>query len=45
MGAGLAGLVATEEIVDAGKKVLLLDLEPDCSLGGLAWWSISNKEK
>jgi len=39
VGAGLAGLVATAEIADAGKKVLLLDQEPDCSLGGQAWWS------
>lgn len=39
VGAGLAGLVATAEIADAGKKVLLLDQEPECSLGGQAWWS------
>jgi predicted oxidoreductase len=39
VGAGLAGLVATAEISDAGKKVLLLDQEPEASLGGQAWWS------
>jgi len=39
VGAGLAGLVAVEELADAGKKVLLLDQEPEASLGGQAWWS------
>jgi predicted oxidoreductase len=39
VGAGLAGLVAAAEIADAGKKVLLLDQEPEFSLGGQAWWS------
>lgn len=39
IGAGLAGLVATAEIADAGKKVLLLDQEPEQSMGGQAWWS------
>ncbi|MCH1623971.1 FAD-binding dehydrogenase [Fredinandcohnia quinoae] len=39
IGAGLAGLVATAEIADAGKKVLLLDQEPESSFGGQAWWS------
>lgn len=39
VGAGLAGLVATAEIADAGKKVLLLDQEPENSMGGQAWWS------
>ncbi|WP_163971141.1 FAD-binding dehydrogenase [Oceanobacillus halotolerans] len=39
VGAGLTGLVATAEIADAGKKVLLLDQEPEDSLGGQAWWS------
>jgi len=39
VGAGLAGLVAAAEIADAGKKVLLLDQEPEASLGGQAWWS------
>ncbi|SEQ74669.1 FAD-binding dehydrogenase [Piscibacillus halophilus] len=39
VGAGLAGLVATAEIADGGKKVLLLDQESESSLGGQAWWS------
>lgn len=39
IGAGLAGLVATIEIAEAGKRVLLLDQEPEASLGGQAWWS------
>ena len=37
VGAGLAGLVATAELADAGRKVLLLDQEH--LLGGQAWWS------
>lgn len=39
VGAGLAGLTATAEIADGGKKVLLLDQEPESSFGGQAWWS------
>lgn len=39
VGAGLAGLVATAELAEAGKKVLLLDQEPEASFGGQAWWS------
>ncbi|MFZ0578192.1 MAG: FAD-binding dehydrogenase [Psychrobacillus psychrotolerans] len=39
VGAGLAGLVATAELAGAGKKVLLLDQEPEASFGGQAWWS------
>ncbi|WP_079510261.1 FAD-binding dehydrogenase [Mesobacillus jeotgali] len=39
VGAGLAGLVATAEIADKGKKVLLLDQEPEASMGGQAFWS------
>jgi predicted oxidoreductase len=39
VGAGLAGLVATAELADAGRRVLLVDQEPECSLGGQAWWS------
>ncbi|GKW46058.1 FAD-binding dehydrogenase [Planococcus sp. NCCP-2050] len=39
VGAGLAGLVAAAEIADAGKRVLLLDQEPEASFGGQAWWS------
>jgi len=40
VGAGLAGLVATAELADAGKKVLLLDQEGEQSLGGQAFWSL-----
>ncbi|MEU9196502.1 FAD-binding dehydrogenase [Streptomyces hundungensis] len=39
IGAGLAGLVATAELADAGRKVILLDQEPEQSLGGQAHWS------
>jgi uncharacterized protein len=39
VGAGLAGLVATAELADAGRKVLLLDQEPEAGLGGQAHWS------
>ena len=40
IGAGLAGLVATAELADAGRKVILLDQEPEASFGGQAWWSL-----
>src|ERR1700710_3205629 len=40
VGAGLAGLAATAELADAGKKVLLLDQEPEQSLGVQAFWSL-----
>ncbi|MBV9366723.1 MAG: FAD-binding protein, partial [Solirubrobacterales bacterium] len=39
VGGGLAGLVATAELADAGRRVILLDQEPDASLGGQAFWS------
>jgi predicted oxidoreductase len=39
VGAGLAGLAAAAEAAEAGRKVLLLDQEPEQSLGGQAWWS------
>lgn len=39
VGAGLAGLVAAAELVDAGKRVAILDQEPESNLGGQAWWS------
>jgi hypothetical protein len=39
IGAGLAGLVATAELADAGRRVILLDQEPEQSLGGQAFWS------
>jgi uncharacterized protein len=40
VGAGLAGLVATAELADAGRRVLLLEQEPEASLGGQAFWSL-----
>ena len=39
VGAGLAGLVATAELVAAGRRVVLLDQESTEHLGGQAWWS------
>jgi predicted oxidoreductase len=39
IGAGLAGLVATAELVEAGKRVIVLEQEPESNLGGQAWWS------
>jgi uncharacterized protein len=39
VGAGLAGLVATAELADAGRRVVLVDQEPEQSLGGQAHWS------
>ncbi|MGY1706905.1 FAD-binding dehydrogenase [Geodermatophilus sp. SYSU D00697] len=39
VGAGLAGLVATAELADAGTRVVLLEQEPEASFGGQAWWS------
>ncbi len=39
IGAGLAGLVAAAELVEAGKKIIVLDQEPEQSLGGQAFWS------
>jgi predicted oxidoreductase len=39
VGGGLAGLVATAELADAGKRVILLDQEPEQNLGGQAFWS------
>src|SRR5256885_13074191 len=40
VGAGLAGLVATAELADAGRRVILLDQEPEQALGGQAFWSL-----
>ena len=39
VGAGLAGLVATAELADAGRRVVLVDQEPEQNLGGQAFWS------
>lgn len=39
IGSGLAGLVAAAELIDAGKRVILLEQEPESNLGGQAHWS------
>ena len=39
IGGGLAGLVASNELTQAGKKVLLLEQENAANLGGQAFWS------
>jgi uncharacterized protein len=39
VGAGLAGLVATAELIARGRRVILLDQEGEQSLGGQAFWS------
>ena len=40
VGAGLAGLAAAAELGDRGKRVLVLDQEPEHFLGGQAFWSL-----
>ena len=40
VGAGLAGLVATHELAQAGRRVLVLDQENRANLGGQAFWSL-----
>ncbi|MCE8537243.1 FAD-binding dehydrogenase [Ruegeria pomeroyi] len=40
VGSGLAGLVAAAELGDRGKRVILLDQEPESFLGGQAFWSL-----
>ena len=39
VGGALAGLVAATELIEAGKRVILLDQEPAQALGGQAFWS------
>ena len=39
VGAGLAGLVAAAELAALGRQVIVLDQEPEASLGGQAFWS------
>ncbi len=39
VGAGLAGLVATAELAAAGRRVIVVEQEPEVSLGGQAFWS------
>jgi len=40
VGAGLAGLAAAAELIEAGKKVIIVEQEPAQSLGGQAFWSL-----
>ena len=40
VGSGLAGLVATAELADAGKRVVLVEQEHEPSFGGQAFWSL-----
>jgi uncharacterized protein len=40
VGAGLAGLVTTHELVKAGRRVLVVDQENRNNLGGQAFWSL-----
>ena len=39
VGAGLAGLVATAELVHAGRSVIVVDQEGEQGIGGQAFWS------
>ena len=39
VGAGLAGLVAAGELIEAGKRVAVVEQENAANLGGQAWWS------
>ncbi|MBF0672884.1 MAG: FAD-binding dehydrogenase [Salinibacterium sp.] len=39
IGAGLAGLVTAAELLEAGRSVIVLEQEPEASLGGQAWWA------
>ena len=39
IGGGLAGLVAATELVDAGRRVIVVDQEGEQTLGGQAFWS------
>lgn len=40
VGTGLAGLVAAGELIDAGRRIVIVDQEPEASLGGQAFWSL-----
>lgn len=39
IGAGLSGIVAACELMNAGKRVILIDQEPEQNMGGQAFWS------
>ena len=40
VGAGLAGLAAAAELIEANRRVLILEQEPERSFGGQAFWSL-----
>ncbi|MBA0125270.1 FAD-binding dehydrogenase [Haloechinothrix sp. YIM 98757] len=40
IGAGLAGLVAADAAAQAGKRVIIVEQEPETSFGGQAHWSL-----
>ena len=40
VGAGLAGLVAAAEASDRGRRVIVVDQEPEASFGGQGFWSL-----
>jgi predicted oxidoreductase len=40
VGAGLAGLTAACELAEAKRRVIILDQEPEQSLGGQSFWSL-----
>jgi uncharacterized protein len=40
VGAGLSGLVAAAVLTEAGKTVIIVEQEPEQSLGGQAFWSL-----
>ncbi|MDH2444160.1 FAD-binding dehydrogenase [Amnibacterium sp. CER49] len=39
VGGGLAGLVAADELLRAGRRVTIVEQESAANLGGQAWWS------
>ena len=39
IGSGLSGLVTATELTASGRRVVLLEQEPEASFGGQAWWS------
>ncbi|GAA2396549.1 hypothetical protein GCM10010404_62850 [Nonomuraea africana] len=39
VGGGLSGLVAADELVREGRRVVLVDQESEANLGGQAYWS------
>jgi uncharacterized protein len=40
VGAGLAGLVAACELAEAKRRVIIVEQEPEASLGGQSFWSL-----